>query len=78
MLAVFWKNGRAVSVITGMMASLLFMIGVSQYSWSTVVDGKTVDHKVFWPWFTLIGTAVTLAVAGAVNLVTAPKVRTTS
>ncbi len=78
MLAVFWKNGRAVSVITGMMASLLFMIGVSQYSWQTVVDGKTVDHKVFWPWFTLIGTAVTLAVAGAVNLVTAPKVRTTS
>lgn len=73
MLAVFWKNGRAVSVIVGMLASLLFMIGVSQFSWTTAGDGNPVEHKVFWPWFTLIGTIVTLGVAWLVNLFVAPK-----
>lgn len=33
LLAVFWKSGRAVSVVTGMLASLAFMIAVSQFSW---------------------------------------------
>jgi len=78
MLAVFWKNGRAVSVIAGMAASLLFMIGVSQFSWETTVAGKSVTHKVFWPWFTLIGTVVTLSVAWLVNLFAASKARPAS
>ena len=67
MLAVFWKNGRAVSVITGMIAALLVMIGVSQFSWDATVDGKIVAQKIFWPWFTLIGAVVTLTVAWGVN-----------
>ncbi len=75
MLAVFWKNGRAVSVIAGMMASLAFMIGVSQFAWHTTVDGKDVEHKVFWPWFTLIGTIVTLGVAWLVNLLVPAKAK---
>ena len=66
-LAVFWKNGRAVSVITGMVAALGFMIGVSQFSWDVTVGGKVETHKVFWPWFTLIGAVVTLTVAGMMN-----------
>lgn len=66
-LAVFWKNGRAVSVITGMFAALFTMIWVSQFSWNVNVDGKTEAHKVFWPWFTLIGAMVTLLVAGITN-----------
>ena len=66
-LAVFWKNGRAVSVITGMFAALGFMIGVSQFSWDVTVGGKVETHKVFWPWFTLIGAVVTLTVAWMTN-----------
>ena len=67
MLAVFWKNGRAVSVIAGMVAALLVMIGVSQISWTVEVGGKAETHKVFWPWFTLIGVVVTLTVAWLTN-----------
>ena len=73
MLAVFWKRGRAVSVIIGMLASLVCMIALSQYSWSIEAAGKTETHKLFWPWFTLIGTIVTLTVAWLVNLMAAPK-----
>jgi Na+/proline symporter len=67
MLAVFWKRSRAVSVITGMVASLLFMIGVSQFSWTTEAGDRAGAHQIFWPWFTLIGTAVTLVVAWATD-----------
>ena len=67
MLAVFWKNGRAVSVIAGMVAALLVMIGVSQISWTVEVGGKTETHKIFWPWFTLLGVVVTLTVAWVTN-----------
>jgi SSS family solute:Na+ symporter len=67
LLAVFWKNGRAVPVIAGMLAALLVMIGVSQISWTVEAGGKTETHKVFWPWFTLIGVVVTLTVAWLTN-----------
>jgi SSS family transporter len=73
MLAVFWKNGRAVSVIAGMVAALLVMIAVSQISWVAEVGGKTETHKVFWPWFTLIGVVVTLTVAWLVNQLVGPR-----
>jgi solute:Na+ symporter, SSS family len=73
MLAVFWKHGRAVSVITGMVAALVVMIGVSQFSWETVVDGKTTAQKIFWPWFTLIGAVVTLTVAWVTNQFAGPR-----
>jgi SSS family transporter len=75
MLAVFWKNGRAVSVIAGMVAALLAMIGVSQISWTVEVGGKTETHKVFWPWFTLIGVVVTLTVAWVTNQSVGPRKR---
>ncbi len=61
MLGVFWKRGSPVPLIVGMMASLVFMIGVSlNWFWETRID---------WPWYTLIGTAVTLAVAWLIRLV---------
>ena len=66
-LAVFWKKARAASVITGMVTALALMIGVSQFSWTVEAAGKTETHKIFWPWFTLIGAVVTLVVAWGVN-----------
>ncbi|MDH7502219.1 MAG: sodium:solute symporter [Verrucomicrobiota bacterium] len=63
LLAVFWKSGRPQPVIAGMLVSLAFMIFVSQFSWTEIVDGNPVQHSVFWPWYTLIGTCVTLFTA---------------
>jgi SSS family transporter len=70
-LAVFWKQGRALPVIGGMLASLVCMVGVSQFSWRTGDGSLAVTHKVFWPWFTLMGTVVTLTVAWAIQALTA-------
>src|SRR3989442_1416804 len=58
-LAVFQKRGRALPVLVGMSASLLAMIAISVF-WK---------DEVFWPWFTLIGTAVTLSVAICVRTI---------
>ena len=62
LMAVFWRKGRAAPVIVGMLASLAAMIGVSQLEWTQGSGESTAKAKVFWPWFTLIGTTVTLAV----------------
>jgi len=68
LMALFWKKLRPAAVIAGMLFSLAGMIALSQFSWTTEVDGVTVEHRVFWPWFTLIGTILTLAVAWIVSL----------
>ena len=51
----------------GAALSLTSMIALSQYSWTTEIAGQKIEHKVFWPWFTLIGTLLTLSVAWVVN-----------
>ncbi len=68
LLAIFAKQTKPSAVVTGMLCSLVAMIALSQFSWTTEVNGETVQHKVFWPWFTLIGTLLTLVVAGIVNV----------
>ncbi|PYM12397.1 MAG: hypothetical protein DME18_11515 [Verrucomicrobia bacterium] len=55
LLAVFWKKGRGVPVIVGMTASLAVMILLN--------TNTLLKEKIFWPWFTLIGTLVTITVA---------------
>src|SRR5436190_5649055 len=52
LLAVFWKKGRARPVIAGMAASVIVMIVINWF----------LKGKVFWPWYTLIGTLVTVSV----------------
>jgi SSS family transporter len=67
-LALTWRRGPAAPVITGMIVSLLAMIAISQWHWTeTVHDGDAV-RKLGWPWFTLTGVAITLAVAWLVRL----------
>lgn len=63
LLAVFWRGGGALPVMAGMAASVLVMIGLSQISWTVEVAGTPETRKIFWPWFTLFGTTVTVAVA---------------
>jgi Na+/proline symporter len=62
LMALFWSKGGAAPVIVGMMASLAAMIGISQLEWTQGTGESMTKAKVFWPWFTLIGTIVTLSV----------------
>lgn len=64
LMAVFWRKGGARPLVFGMVASLLVMIGVTQIEWTKGEGADATKAKVFWPWFTLIGTAVTLGVGG--------------
>jgi SSS family transporter len=66
-MAVFTRKGGSMPVVSGMGASLACMIALSQWRWTQMVDGKAVQAAIFWPWFTLIGTVVTLSVAFAVR-----------
>ena len=52
LLAVFWKKARARPVIAAMAASVSVMIVINWF----------LKGKVFWPWYTLIGTLVTVSV----------------
>jgi SSS family transporter len=65
-LAVFWKKGRTVSVITGMFISLLVMTAVQTFpTWNVTKDlwVRTIGTEIFWPWYALIGLLVTLSSA---------------
>ncbi len=59
LLALNFKRGRAVPVIAGMVASLAGMICLVVF----------MKPAIAWPWFTMIGTAITVVVALLVNAV---------
>jgi SSS family solute:Na+ symporter len=71
-IAVFWRGGSARPLVSGMLASLVFMIGVQtlqRVDWSKPAWMRIVKSEIYWPWYTLIGTIVTLAVALTVRSV---------
>lgn len=82
-IALFWKRLGARATMVGMTASLVVMNIIywpanipALKPWWTATFGA----EVFWPWFTLIGTLVTLGVAWAVRSAwpeTAPRPPTT-
>lgn len=62
-LAIFWKKGRAASVIIGMVVSLCVMIALQVLPKLESTKGfwfRTVGTEIFFPWYTLIGLIVTL------------------
>jgi len=64
LLVLFWKRARALPVLIGTLTSLAGMIIVSRFEWTaTAATGAAVKVRVAWPWFTLIGTLVTLGMA---------------
>jgi len=76
-LAVFWKKGRSFPVITGMVASLVVMIAIQllpRLECTKALWMRFVGAEIFWPWYTLIGAAITLLTAGLVRRV-APEPR---
>jgi SSS family solute:Na+ symporter len=68
-IALFWKRLGARATMLGMTASLVVM---NLIYWPANVAAtkewwlRTFGAEVFWPWFTLIGTLVTLGVARGV------------
>jgi solute:Na+ symporter, SSS family len=69
-LAVFRRRGGPTPVIAGMLTSLSLMIAIQslpRLSWSKGAWQQVVGEEIFWPWYTLIGATVTLAVAAAVR-----------
>jgi solute:Na+ symporter, SSS family len=54
LMAVFWKRGAAAPVITGMLCSLAVM---------TLISWPSLHIGIAFPWYTLIGSVVTLSVA---------------
>lgn len=63
-LVLWWKRGRALPLIVGMVVSLVVMIAINflprvwAEGWNAAVG-----IVIAWPWYTLIGTVVTLVVA---------------
>jgi solute:Na+ symporter, SSS family len=76
LLAVFWRQVGARAAIAGMAAAVIVMnllywpprLETTKAWWES-----TFGKGVFWPWFTLIGTIVTLSVAGLTRAVSGRK-----
>jgi SSS family transporter len=70
-LALFFRGVGPRAAMAGMTASLVFM---NLLYWPANIPGlkdwwlRTFGGEVFWPWFTLIGTLVTLGVAWVVRM----------
>src|SRR5205823_8188364 len=69
LLTVFWKKGRGLPVITGMIVSLLVMISISPLVQANLPqDWPRLIVKIAFPWYTLIGCTIMLIVAWSVRL----------
>jgi Na+/proline symporter len=69
-LAVFWKQGRSIPVITGMIVSLTTMTAIQllpKLDCTKTLWMKIIGTEVFWPWYTLIGATITLLTAWLVR-----------
>jgi SSS family solute:Na+ symporter len=70
LIAVFWRRLGARATVVGMLASVAVMNFIY---WPAKIEAtsawwkRTFGVEVFWPWFTMIGTVVTLAVAWGIR-----------
>ncbi len=79
LLAVFWKKGKGLPVIAGMVASLAVMISISPMVQENLPAGwPRLAIKIAFPWYTLIGALVMLSVAWSVRLLTRERTSTQS
>ena len=65
LLLLFWKKGKSMPLITGMVISIGTMVLISRLEW---LDQNGNVAKLAWPWYTLTGTGVMLGVAWLVRL----------
>jgi SSS family transporter len=65
-LAVFWRKGRSTPVVGAMLTSLTCMTLIQllpKMEWSRALWMRVFETEIFWPWFTLIGTVITVLAA---------------
>jgi solute:Na+ symporter, SSS family len=71
-MALWWKRGRGLPLIVGMFVSLLVMVAIylsTRYGDQVAITaiapiaGWLFETKIAWPWYTLIGSSVTIGVA---------------
>lgn len=65
-LVLWWKRGSPWPVVLGMLASLLVMAWVSGLV-NKMAPGLGDAPGIYWPWYTLIGTVITMVVAYSVK-----------
>ena len=89
LLAVFWRKGRALPVVTGMCVSLLVMTIIgwlwkvlelwpgphSGLRWEQWIAFADQLHQIYWPWYALIGAVITVSVAWIVRLLITPNLQ---
>jgi SSS family transporter len=66
LLAVFGRKGWSPPVVIGMLVSLTLMTLIQllpKLAWTRGVWLRVVGTEIFWPWYTLIGAALTIGVA---------------
>jgi len=74
-LVVFWKRGSGVPVIAGMISSLVVMAFISPLVQAVLpASWPHMSLKIAFPWFTLIGTGITIGVATIVRFFLASKI----
>jgi SSS family transporter len=74
-LAVFWRRGRAIPVITGMFVSLAVMSAIELLQKLKATKDlwlQNVGTEIFWPWYALIGVVLTVGVAWVTKLLLPP------
>ncbi len=77
-LALFWRKGRALPVVIGMLAALGALAAVQvlpRLRGTRDLWMKTVGTEIFWPWYTLIGAVITIATAALVRKALEPRER---
>jgi SSS family transporter len=70
LLALFFRRGRPAAVVSGMLCSLGVVTAIQVLPasrWTRDLWHELIGFEVFWPWYTLIGTVVTLTVAWLVR-----------
>jgi len=77
-LVLFWRSGSPIPIFVGMTGSFLTMIWVSRFEWVISNAPALVRGTIAWPWYTLIGTIITLGLAWITRLVFKPPQTRTS
>ena len=70
-LALIWRKGHWLPIFVGMIGSFIAMIFISRFEWVTAQAPAVLTAKLAWPWFTLIGTTLTVSLAWAARAISA-------
>jgi SSS family transporter len=62
-LVLLWRKESYIPIFVGMIGSFLAMIFISRFQWDVSQAPALQTAKIAWPWYTLIGTTITVLLA---------------